>query len=210
MATGLLPPKKKVLGPAFVSFPPLSIKRFTLDEYHRLIDANILTENDRVELLNGWIVSKMPIDPPHASTLARLSALLHIILGKDWIIRDQSPIHIVSSDSEPEPDIVVAHGPNRKYDQRHPFPEDIVLLVEVSDSSLNTDQVDKLALYAQAKISQYWIVNLVDNQVEVYTNPRGGKSPSYRDSKQFKAGEVIPLVIAGKHVGDIAVDEVLP
>jgi hypothetical protein len=201
------PKATEPLPPAVTTLP---VRRFSLDEYHHLIEIGFLQEGDRVELLNGWIIAKMGINPPHASSLTRLCRRLRLILGNDWIIREQSSLTIPSSDSEPEPDVVVAPGPEEIYDDRHPYPKDIVLLAEVADSSLSEDRGEKLQTYARARITVYWIVNLVDRRVEVYTDPRGGKNPTYKQHKEYGPDDAVPVVIEGKELGRIPVKELLP
>lgn len=202
------PPKAAVTLPPAV--PPLPVRRFTVDEYHHLIKTGFFREDDRIELLNGWIVAKMGINPPHASAVTRLSRRLARLLGESWLVREQSSITIRPSDSEPEPDIAVVPGPEDAYDAHHPYPKDIALLVEVADSSLAEDRGEKLLTYAAARIAVYWIVNLVDRRVEVYTQPRAGKNPSYKRQMNYGPEDTVPVVILGKPVGRIAVKELLP
>jgi hypothetical protein len=132
--------------------------------------------------------------------LARLSA--------DWILRVQSAITIQGS--EPEPDLLVARGPSRRYARAHPRPADIALLIEVAEATLEADRTEKGPLYARSRITDYWIINLVDAQVEAYTEPRAGKSPAYRQRKDYYIKDSVPLVIGGQHLGDIPVRELLP
>lgn len=195
------------LPPAVTSLP---VRRFTLDEYHHLIATGFFREDDRVELLNGWIVAKMGINPPHASALTRLTRRLRRLFGDNWVVREQSSLTIPSSDSEPEPDVVIAPGPEEAYDTRHPQPKDTVLLVEVAESSLAEDRGEKLRTYAAAKIAVYWIVNLLDRRVEVYTQPKGGKSPAYKQQQNYGPDDAVPVVVNGKELGRIPVKELLP
>ena len=113
-------------------------------------------------------------------------------------------------DSEPEPDVVLAAGPNADYKTRNPTPSEAIVVVEVGDSSLREDQTTKLQLYAAAKVAVYWIVNLVDGRVEVYTQPRGGKNPTYRARSDYGPRDAMPVVVGGTPVGAIAVKELLP
>ena len=176
--------------------PPFPVRRFTVDEYHRMIQTGILTEDDRVELLEGWIVPKMPHNPPHASVLDQSQETLRNVLPPGWRLRIQSAI--TTPDSEPEPDIAVVQGPANRYRTRHPEPLDIGMLAEVSDSTLANDRGLKAQLYARAGIAVYWIINLVDNQVEVYTDPTGpDPSPHYRQRQDYRAGDTIALTVGG-------------
>ena len=123
-------------------------------------------------------------------------------------IRIQSAI--TTDDSEPEPDLALVLGPASRYAAKHPGPQDIALVIEVADSSLAHDRDVKARLYARARIATYWIVNLVDMQVEVYSDPSGPTTnPGYRQHQTYRAGEVLPLVIAGQNVGSVAVRDLL-
>src|SRR2546423_11609672 len=117
--------------------PPFPVHRFTVDEYHRIIQAGVLTEDNPVELLEGWIVPKMPHNPPHDATIELVEESLQSKLPAGWRIRVQ--LAITTDDSEPEPDLAVVRGAARSRLTSHPGPQDIALLVEVSDSSLSHD-----------------------------------------------------------------------
>jgi Uma2 family endonuclease len=208
MATAVLVKSEKVkpvLSNHDVS--PFSLRRFTVDEYHKLIEIGVLKSDDPYELLEGWIVRKMPISPAQASTIRKLSALLMARLHPHWVVSIQLPI--TTQWSEPEPDIVVVEGPLDKYDHRHPAPLESELLIEVSASSLITDRGFKLGIYAAAGVAQYWIVNLIDHRVEVYTLPRSGKKPGYKSCVHYAKGSEIPLVLAKKKLGTLPVSEFL-
>ena len=147
-----------------VTVPPMP-RRFSVEEYHRMIEAEILSENDRVQLVDGWIIEMPPIGPEHCTSTSLVGTALDDALPDGWIVRRQDPITLATG--EPEPDVVVARGTVRDYARRHPTSVDIALLVEVSDATLNFDRVEKLSTYAAAGIVEYWIVNLVDRQIEV-------------------------------------------
>ena len=149
----------------------------------------------------------MTLNPPHNYAVTALMQHL-LALGARAIVRVQQPI--TTSDSEPEPDVVLAAGTNADYKARNPGPSDALLVVEVGDSSVREDQTTKLELYAGAKVAVYWIVNLKDRRVEVYTQPRGGKSPTYKTRTDYGPDGAVPVVIAGKQVGTIAVKDLLP
>src|SRR6266498_4470063 len=148
-----------------------SLRRFSVDEYHRMIEIGILDETDRVELLDGYVVLKMPRNPPHDGTIDLVHEALASRLPGGWYARIQEAITL--SESEPEPDLAVVRGTRRSYLTQHPGPADVGLLVEVADSSLDRDRNDKGPIYAQAGIPCYWIVNLVDRRIEVFTAPSG-------------------------------------
>lgn len=186
------------------------MRRFSLDEYHRMIEIGLLKEDEPYELLDGWITQKMPINPPHSSAVTRLARRLERLFGDRCLVRSQSSVTIPSSDSEPEPDVVVAAGSEEDFDAAHPHPHQIVILAEVSDSSLDRDRGEKLIVYAAAKITEYWIVNLQDRQVEVYTDPKGGKSPTYRTRTDYGPDDAVPVALAGKSLGSIPAHELLP
>jgi hypothetical protein len=198
------PPKKVVLPPAV---PPWPVCRFTVDEYHKMIETGVLNENHRAELIHGWIVPKMTINPPHNYAVTALMEQL-LALGATATVRIQQPI--TTTDSEPEPDVVLAAGSKADYKTRNPKPSECIVVVEVPDATLHEDPTTKLALYAGAKVAVYWIVNLVDRRVEVYTQPRGGKNPTYKQHTDYGPDDVVPVVIAGKRVGTIAVKDLLP
>ena len=190
--------------------PPVPVemlRRFSVDEYHHMIANGTLNEDDPYELLEGWIIRKMAIDPIHAYAVSTLAFLLSELLSKDWFLRTQQPI--TSERSEPEPDICVAPGPRTKYRTRHPSPLETELLIEVANSSLATDRGNKMLFYASAGVPQYWIVNLIDHRVEVYTQPRGGKKPGYKSCVHYAKCDEIPLVLAKKKVGSLPVSEFL-
>lgn len=188
---------------------PYPIRKFTVNEYHRMIHTGILTEEDRVELLEGWIVPKMPHNPPQDNCIELGQEVLSAELPAGWKLRVQSAIEL--PDSEPEPDFAVVQGDARTRAGRHPGPQDIGLLIEVSDTSLDRDRNRKGPLYASAGIPIYWIINLIDSQVEVYTDPTGpGAAPGYRQRQDYLPGSDVPLIIAGQVVGQVAVSELLP
>lgn len=145
-------------------------KLFTIDEYHRLVDLGFFTENDRIELIRGEIVEIAPKRTPHSVCNSLLWKQLYELVGKLAEIRVQEPITL-SSSSEPEPDVVIAKKKDDNYLAAHPTVEDIILIIEISDSTLKYDREIKLSLYAEAGINNYWIINLVDRNLEVYINP---------------------------------------
>ncbi len=196
---------------ATVALPPLPLrppKRFSVADYHRMMELGLITKGDRCELIHGLIVEKPRVNPPHAAAVTRLMNRLVPLVAGAAVLRIQLPVTL--SDSEPEPDLVIAAGGEGDYDRRHPGPKDVLLLVEVSDSTLDDDSTTKLALYAGEKIAQYWIVNLVDREVRVYTVPRGGRTPAYRTRTDYQPGESIPVVVGKKAAGTVAVAELLP
>jgi Uma2 family endonuclease len=145
-------------------------KRFTIDEYHRLIELGFLREGARIELIRGELIQMTAKGTPHTFSTTRLCHQLDRLLGDRAVVRCQEPI-ILPSDSEPEPDVVIARGTDEDYLPHHPYPQDILLVVEISDSTFTYDQTTKLKLYAEAGICDYWIVNLNARQLESYNQP---------------------------------------
>jgi Uma2 family endonuclease len=189
--------------------PTDALWRLSIDQYHRMIETGILTENDPAEFLEGCLVSKMPKNPRHRLATQLLREIIARLLVAGWFVDAQEPI--TTADSEPEPDLVIVKGNRRDYTVRHPGPEDIALIVEVSDSTLAHDRSIKKRLYARAGIPTYWIVNLVENQVEIYTHPDfTGAEPDYLHRDDFSASDTIPLVVEGQELGIFAVSEILP
>lgn len=185
------------------------VYRVTLDQYHRMIDAGVFVGGPKCELIHGVLLEKPVPGPPHSRSTSRLLRRLPPLFPEpDWFVGVQDSITL--ADSEPEPDFFAATGPEGKYADRHPGPKDLVLVVEVSDSRVGFDRGTKLALYAGSKVVQYWIVNLVDRRVEVYTLPRGGKTPGYRQQTDYGPGDEVPVVVGGKELGRIPVSELLP
>jgi Putative restriction endonuclease len=182
--------------------------QFTVQQYHRMIQLRILMEDDPVELLEGWIAKKMPHNPPHDGTVWVIQTALQPLVAPAWIVRTQSSI--TTRDSEPEPDIVVARAPGSKYLTAHPTPKDIGLIVEVADSSLDIDRDLKARLFARAKIPIYWIVNIPERRVEVYTNPRRGKSPAYRERQDYGIDASVSLVLGMQVIAHLPVRQLLP
>jgi Uma2 family endonuclease len=193
--------------PAMPPPPDLPLYRFSVEQYHQMIQAGVLRSGERAELLEGWIVAKMTRNPPHDFALTRLDRLLRR-LSDDWVVRIQCALTI--RQSEPEPDVAVVRGPDSRYSTRHPGPQDTALVIEVADTSLEEDREIKLRTYARSRIGLYWIVNLRTAQVEVYTDPRGGRTPSYRRRQDYGASDSVPLVLGGQDFGSIPMRELLP
>jgi Uma2 family endonuclease len=191
------------------SIPMSRLKRFTAAEYDRLTESGVFTTEDRFELLEGFLVNKMPTNEPHATTLDLLEDILKLLLVDPWTFRTQRPI-LLSGDNRPEPDLVVVKGPKRRFFKHHPRAVDVTLLVEVSEATLDQDRGIKQEMYARDRIPEYWIVNLAESVVEVYTQPKGGRTPGYRRMDSFAAGSSVPLRIEGEEIGVVAVSDLLP
>jgi Uma2 family endonuclease len=146
------------------------VRSFTIDEYHRALETGIVRDGERVELISGQIFNMAAKGTRHTVSTTELMSELFALLGRRAKIRCQDPITLPNH-SEPEPDIVIARLRADNYVNSHPTPTDIILVIEVADSTLNFDRNTKAALYAAAGISEYWIVNLVDNRLEIYRQP---------------------------------------
>ncbi len=156
-------------------------RAFTVDEYHAMAEAGILTTEDRVELLDGEIIAKVPIGSRHATCVDRLSEMLFEGLQGRAVLRVQGPVRL-DAGSEPQPDLMLLK--RRDYSRGHPGPEDTLLLVEVSDTTIDFDRNAKLPIYARSGIPEVWIVNLDTRSVEVYSTPLDGE---YTESRLIGA-----------------------
>lgn len=190
--------------------PEYPVRRFSVDEYHRMIDAGILgADDERFELLEGWIVAPMTRKPPHDVSIDLTADALRKLVAEVTRIRVQAALTL--SDSEPEPDIAVVRGQARDYVKRHPGPEDTLLVVEVSDSSIGRDRQIKSRVYGRAGIPLYWIIDVVRRRVEVYSEPTGpAEKAGFRQKKIFGEKDKLPLAIAGVSDVQIPVRELLP
>lgn len=162
------------------------LHRLTLDEYHWLIEQGFFQPEDRVELIEGILVDMSPLGPQHADAVDALMEELVTKIKRRARLRIQQPITLPEQTTEPEPDFVLAVR-TQVYRTRHPLPADVFLVGEVSDSTLAYDRGKKLRLYAAAGIPEYWIVNLVDNVLEVYRDPMGsGSSADYKTKLTYQ------------------------
>jgi len=201
MSTGTVQPVTYGLD---ASFP-----RFSVARYQRMIESGILTSEDKVELLENWVVLKMPRNPPHDGTIQVVDEVLGAFIPAGWRLRNQLTVEL--ADSHPEPDFAVVRGNARTYLTRHPTAADTGLIIEVANSSLLRDQRDKTRIYARAGIPAYWIINLVDRRIEVYTQPSGPTAvPAYGAFQTFQPGDSVPLVLDGATVGSVPAAELLP
>jgi Uma2 family endonuclease len=189
--------------------PSEPIWRLSVEQYHRMIEAGILDEDAPVELLEGLLVRKMPKKRPHSYATQLLRNTLSRVLPAGWHVQDQEPV--TTKDSEPEPDLSVIRGDLRDYPDRHPGPKDTGLVIEVADATLARDRGTKKRVYARAGVPVYWIVNLQDRNIEVYTEPASrGRPPDYRKRRHYGPEEELPLLLDGREVARLAVRDLLP
>jgi Uma2 family endonuclease len=168
---------------------PVARHLFTVDDYHRMGEAGIFGEDDRVELIEGEIIEMSPIGSPHAARVKRLTRLLVRRLGTRAIVQVQDPVRL-SQLSEPQPDLGVLKPRADFYAARHPEPADILLVVEVADSSRVFDREVKAPLYARSGIVELWVVDVIDEVVEVYRKPARG---SYRDVVRVRRAQRVTM-----------------
>lgn len=186
------------------------IFRLTVDQYHELIRSGKLTDDDPVELLEGILVFKMPNKTPHATATRMARRTIEPFLPPGWFYDSQEPVTL--ADGEPEPDGVIVRGRIEDYAAAHPGPSDVALVIEIADTSLKRDRGIKLRSYARAGIGVYLIVNLIERQVELFTDPdpSARPHPTYRNAVVFHQGENVPLPLPGGEVRQFSVDALLP
>ncbi|WP_346294367.1 Uma2 family endonuclease [Sphaerothrix gracilis] len=152
-------------------------RRFIVSEYHRMSELGILHPTERTELIAGEIISMAAKGTAHASAVLLTQDLFKEGLGRRVFVKSQDPIHL-SDTSEPEPDIVIARRDPLAYSTHHPTPAEILLVIEVADSSLNYDLKTKAPLYAQARIADYWVLDVIARQLYVFRQPAAGQYQS--------------------------------
>ena len=176
---------------------------WTRDEYYRMVEQGILAPDEKTELIEGEIYRKLsPMRAPHSVVVHRVARILTAIFEPAFYVQSQVPATF-SEISEPEPDVYVARGFEEDYEERHPGPSDIVLAVEVSDKTLHIDRSRKATLYADYGIEEYWIVNLVDRQLEVFREPENGRYKSivpYNETATISPLAVPNHVIEVRHI----------
>ena len=184
---------------------------FSIEQYDRMVGSGILGKDDRVELIAGMVLEKMAKSPQHVVSVKKTLRELESLLPKGWHIAKEDPIRIPNRDSEPEPDLAVIKGEPEDYLDRNPGATDAGLVVEVAESSIDFDRNVKLSIYGRAAIPFYWIVNLADNQVEVYSEPSGDTEPlGYRKCQVFGLDSEVDLIIEGTILGKISTVNMLP
>jgi Uma2 family endonuclease len=175
-------------------------RRFSREEYYWMLDAGFF-QDQRVQLIEGEVLKMSPMRAPHATALQLAEAALQKAFGSGFCIRVQLPLFL-SDESEPEPDLAVVSGNPRDYQQEHPTTASLV--VEISDTTLRFDRTTKRRLYAAAGIAEYWIINLVNRQLEVFRNPAGG---DYADTPTLSPADQVTPIAANK---SLRVADLLP
>lgn len=189
--------------------PTVPIYRLSVEQYHRMAEVGILLDGDPLELLEGWLVPKMTKNPPHESTIRRFNRCLMALLPPEWSIHIQSPIEL--ADSEPEPDLSIVRFAEDEDCQRHPTAETVGLVIEVAHTTLAIDRGIKRRIYAAAGIPEYWIANLVDGIIEVYTAPHAvAGTATYGERKDYRHGESVSLTLGGNPIGEFSVTDAMP
>ncbi len=160
--------------------------RFSVVDYHRMAESGVLPAGARVELLDGQILDMSPIGPFHGGVTNFLNQTFATEARGRWLVSVQNPVRL-DDHSEPQPDLLLLRPAADFYRRRHPQPEDVLLLVEVSDTTIGTDQEEKLPAYGRAGIPEVWLVNLNDLTVEVYREPH---FTGYATKTVLRRGEV--------------------
>lgn len=212
MATSLLSEKAEdrtqAGGYSFWADQPPTLYRLSVHQYDQMARAGILDGEDRVELIDGLLVNKMTKNERHMATTKRIVREVQKALPPNFHVAKEDPI--VTPRSEPEPDVAVIRGEIEDYLSRKPRADDVVLLVEVSDTTYAADRA-KLRLYAEAGIPTCWIANLPSDRIEVYHDPTGpDPHPDYRHRQDFGRNTTITLLIDGQEAARLAVNELLP
>jgi Uma2 family endonuclease len=173
-------------------------RHFSVAEYYKMAAAGVFTEDDRVELIEGEIVEMSPIGSRHAACVGRLTKMLERLAGDQAIVWVQNPVQ-VSDYSEPLPDVALLKRRDDFYAQANPQPPDVLLIIEVADSTVEYDRNIKMPLYARAGIPEVWLVNLPKETVEIYAAPLEGE---YREIRLVKRGEAL----SAKSVPNLTID----
>jgi Uma2 family endonuclease len=195
--------------PGTSTWTPAPLYRMTVEEYEAMVASGAFKGRNRFHLINGYLVEKMTQNPPHIVADLRCGQELDRVVPRGWHVRPGKPVRIPmpGRDSEPEPDRCIVRGKIDDYDRRQPGPGDVALVVEIADSRLAEDRDYAAHLYGPAGIPACWIVDVNGRRFEVYTAP----SPAgYASTEVFAEGQSVLVVIDGREVGRIAVEDILP
>jgi Uma2 family endonuclease len=196
-------------APATLYPPTLPVYRFSVAQYQQMIESGVLKDTENVEFNEGLVVPKMSRNPRHDLALELCDEKVRAVLPAGWRLRIHSAISTL--DSMPEPDLAVVRGHARSRRGRHPDAKEVGMIIEVSEASLGRDRTEKARLYARSEIQYYWIVNLIDNCPEIYTDPTGpDPEPRYRQRLDVQSAGCAPVMLDGVEVGQIAVGDLLP
>ncbi|MDZ8187855.1 MAG: Uma2 family endonuclease [Nostoc sp. ChiSLP02] len=172
-------------------------RKFTVEQYHKMVDSGILKEDDRVELIRGDIIEMSPISTKHAACVRRFNNMLGQRLGNRVILSVQNPV-VLDNNSEPQPDVALLKPRDDFYANAHPQPQDIFLLIEVADSTIEYDREEKIPLYAQANIIEVWLVDINEKIVEVYQQPTAA---GYQLMQKFGSSQTLSI----KALSDVSI-----
>ena len=186
------------------------LARLTVEKYEAMVAAGLLTKRDHLELIEGHLVEKMTKHPPHSVTVGLCLDVISASLPTGWHVRAEQPVRIPDRDSEPEPDLAVTRGSRADYLRGHPGASDIALVVEIADFSIEDDRQMALT-YGGGGIPAYWLVNIRDRQLEVYTNPSDPAAPlGYRHIQVLYPDNDVPLILDSQLIAGIPVGELFP
>jgi Uma2 family endonuclease len=172
--------------------------RFDVDDYHRMVEAGILDERSRVELIDGEVVAMTPIGPRHNAAVTRANRALVTAAGNDALVRPQGSVRL-DRFHEPQPDFALLRPQPDFYASRLPGPEDILLVIEIADSSLPYDRDVKSRIYARLGVREYWLADLDDRTVWCFSDPGGD---AYRTSVRRRRGEsIVPAALPQCTIG---------
>ena len=198
-------PTTSLVDPAWAP-PAESLYRMSLEQYEAMVASGVFSRFDRFYLIRGLLVAKMTQNTPHSTSDLLCGAALERVIPPGWHVRPGKPIRLPNQVSKPEPDRSVVRGEILDYSERDPDSHEVALAVEVADSRLREAR-DLIPVYGGGGIAVYWIINLVDRQVEVYSRP---DKTGYKTRKDFKPGQQIPVTIGGRRLRPIAVDDLIP
>ncbi len=192
--------------------PVASVRLFTVEEYFKLFELGILKAHEKTELIHGQVLKMLPQGIPHSQVVIKFVERFYDSIPKDeWCVYAQNTIEL--NGHLPEPDLCVVNGPSTRYDHQRPTTENIAYLIEVADSSLEYDRGEKLSLYAEAGIKRYWIINLVDEQIEIHSEPMAATETSpatYRTRTIVRKEETAWLEFSGERVLSFRLVDFLP
>ncbi|MBL8130276.1 MAG: Uma2 family endonuclease [Anaerolineae bacterium] len=197
------PPAESILAGALP--PDLSIRRLTRQEYQRMRSVGILAEDNTTELVAGLLITKMTKNRAHSRANKRVRTWFEDAVPEGYSVDAQEPI--VTEDSEPEPDVFILRGSDDDFLEEQPPARAVALVVEIADATLRVDRTLKANVYARAAVPVYWVVNLVERQIEVYTHPT---LDAYAQRDIYGESDVIPLQLDGLVVARTPVSNLLP